>query len=121
MRLLRQRIHQVQVEVAEPAAAQLLDRAQRVVRAYGSARAARARAATKLCAPRDTRLMPASRIAREAAALDGAGIGLQSDLGIARELDALPQRLEQARIVLGREQARRAAAEEHACRCGGPR
>ena len=83
-----------------------------------AAERARASAASKLCAPSDTRLTPAARYSAKRAALDGAGIGLQRDFGIRARAPACARAaasslLDRAR----REQARRAAAEEHAARC----
>jgi hypothetical protein len=54
------------------------------------------------------------QIAVETAVLDGAGIGFQRDLGIGSQRQALAYAIEQALDQLRREQAGRAAAEEHA-------
>ena len=70
--------------------------------------------ASKLCAPSDTRLMPAARYSRESAALDRAGVRLQRDLRIAARACSAADAVEHVRERARREQAGRAAAEEHA-------
>jgi len=88
--LLRQGIHQIQIEIADAGGAQLLHRAMRVVRGVYTAeqleRARRKRLRTQGHSI-DARL----RIFRKPAALDGAGVRLQGDFNVRRNLDPLPQ------------------------------
>src|SRR5450631_1153876 len=108
-RLLRQRVHQIQIEVVDARGAQLRHRTMRVVRRMYSSQSLERTRRKSLRAQRhsvDSRLA----IAREAAALDGTGIGLERDFGVARKRDALPKCVQQPREIFGREQAGRSAA-----------
>ena len=55
------RIHEINIEVGKPRRMQLLGRAARLSGASGCGPERRSCRSSKLCAPRDTRLMPAAR------------------------------------------------------------
>ena len=60
-------------------------------------------------------------VGAEAVALEGAGVGLERDLAIGRELQACAQVADQAVDASGRKQAGRTAADEDAVHRCGPR
>ena len=70
--------------------------------------------------PKLSRLTPARAVVREAAVLGRAGIGFQGDLAIGREAQPAAGRLQEGVDGLRREQAGRAATEEHAVHHAAP-
>src|SRR6476660_6652 len=64
---------------------------------------------------------PGGEIAGEGPVFDGAGVGLEGDLGTRREAQARAGQLQETIDARRREQRRRAAAEEHAVDGAAPR
>ena len=60
-RLRGQTVHEVEIEVIDAGAAHFLDRARDVAAAVDATERAADAPSSKLCAPSETRLMPASR------------------------------------------------------------
>ena len=107
-RLARQRVHQVEVEGVEGASRASSTAAMACARSCMRPSAFRC-SSSKLCTPTDRRLTPARAEGAEAVALEGAGVGLQRDLAVGRELQPRAQVAEQA-------VDRRAARTGWACR-----
>jgi hypothetical protein len=111
-RLPRQGIHQIEIEIAE-----LRRRSSATARCVSSAGV---NAAQRLQRPRRKGLRAQRHaidagitITGKAAALDGAGIGLQGHFRVIGECDSLPQLAQQPAEILRLKQAGRAAAEEY--------
>ncbi len=118
-RLARQRVHEVEVDVAEDRQRRLGGGA-RLVGVVDAAERLQLRGVEALDAERQP--VDAGRAeAGELLALEGAGIRLQRDLGVGRQRHAGADAGEQAVDRRRREEARRAAADEHRSRPGGPR
>ena len=113
-RLLRQRVHQVEVDVVEAGVLRQLHRGLGLAAVVDAAQALQAAVVEALDA--EAEAVHAGRAVHlEAAVLGGAGIGFQRDLAARREAQARAGALQEAVDRFGREQARRAAAEEHVC------
>src|ERR1700733_3040582 len=111
--LLRQRIHEIEIEIAEYPGDEFLHRSIRVVGRMNTAqhfKRVRVKALRAQGHAIDTRL----GIALELAALNRAWVRLQRDFRAVREVDPLLERTDQAREIRGTEQARRTAAEKYA-------
>ena len=111
-RLLRQRVHQIEIEIVEPRRAQFGHRAMRVVRRVNAAQDLEG-ARCKGLRPERHAVDAGVAIPGEAAAFDGPRVGFQRHFHIVRECDSLPQRQQQPAEFLRLEQTRRAAAEEY--------
>ena len=111
-RLLGQRVHEIEVEIIKTGRAQLIDGAVSVL---GTMDAAEPRERMRREGLRSQRhaIDAGGAVAREAPTLDGSGVGLERHLGIDGDPAARRECLEQACECVGREQARRAAAEEN--------
>ncbi len=75
---------------------------------------------SKLCTPIDSRFTPASREGAKALGFEGAGVRLHRDLGVGQHAQPRAHRAEQQVDRPGREQARRAAADEDALNRSAP-
>jgi len=116
--LLRQRVHQVEVEGLEEAGRRL-DRGAGLRRVVDAADALQRRVVEALHADRQPR-HPGRAIGLEALALEGAGVGLQRDLGQRLQRQARAD-VRQQPVDAGRiEQAGRTAADEHADHAPAP-
>ena len=110
-RLARQRVHQVDV-VGLESVGRRLDRASRLVRIVDAPDCRQRIVGETLHAdrqPSDARL----RVGPKARRLEGAGIGLHRDLGARGQPEPRANHRQQPLDRIGREQARRAAADEH--------
>ncbi|KAG1452868.1 hypothetical protein G6F57_015856 [Rhizopus arrhizus] len=111
--LFRQRVHQVDVEIVVARVLRHLHRALGLATVVDAAQALEHRVVETLDA--EAEAVHAGRaVAVEAAVFGGARVGFQGDLGIGREAQARAGLLQEAVDRFRREQAGRAATEEHA-------
>ena len=117
-RLLRQRIHQVDIESVEGRGG-LFDRGHRLGAVVHAAERLQLRVVEALHADRQARDAGGAKRA-EALALEGAGVGFQRDLAAGLQRQPRAHVGEQPIDRFGREQARRAAADEDAHDAAAP-
>jgi hypothetical protein len=118
-RLLRQRVHQVEVEVVEAGILGQLHRRLGFAAVVDPAQSLEATVVEALDAEAQA-IDAGLAIQLEAAVLGGAGVGLKGDLAPRDETQAAAGLLQETVDVLGREQARRATAEEHRVHVAAP-
>ena len=112
-RLLRQRIHQVEVEVVEARGGEFRDRGADLAGTVDPPEHRERRRIERLRAERDA-VDAGFRVAREAAVLDRPGIRLHRDLGIRPEREPRGEAFDERRDRADAEERGRAAAEEDA-------
>ncbi|MCW0416884.1 hypothetical protein NB689_002638 [Xanthomonas sacchari] len=117
--LLRQRVHQVQVDIGIAGVLRQLHRTLGLGAVVDAAQPLQGRVVEALDAEAQA-IHPGRQVAVEAAMLGGAGVGLQGDLQARREAQPGAGRLQEAIDRLGRKQAGRTAAEEHAVDYAAP-
>ena len=110
--LLRQRVHQVEVDVGVAGILRGFHRGLGLAGRVDAAQPLQLVVVEALHAERDA-IDAGGKVAVEAAVLDRAGVGFQGDLGIRGQRQALSHAVEQAGDQFRREQAGRAAAEKH--------
>ncbi len=111
--LLRQRVHQVDVEVVVARILRHLHRALGLATVVDAAQSFQ-RGIIKALDAEAEAVHPGRAVTIKATVLGGARVGLQGDLGIRRKAQAGTGLLQEAVDRLGREQAGRAPPEEHA-------
>ena len=109
--LLRQRVHQVEVDVVVTGILCRFHRRFRLAGRMDAPEAFQFVVIETLHAERDA-VDPGGQVAVETAVLDRAGVGFQGDLGAGGQWQALAHAIEQARDQLRRKQAGCAAAEK---------
>jgi hypothetical protein len=110
---VRKSIHQVDVEVRDARSVQLCDGRAGFVRRVNAPESSQVARIEALPAERNA-IDTHARVAAEAPALHGAGIGLERDLSPGREAQSAANALENAADGVRREEARRPATEENA-------
>lgn len=118
-RLLRQRIHQVEVEIVEAGLLRGPHRAFGIAAGMDAAEALQATVVEGLHAEAEP-VHPGLAVAGERTMLDRAGIGLQGDFRVRREAQARAGKLQETVDCIRREQRGRAAAEEHGLHGAAP-
>ncbi len=109
--LIRQAVHQVQVEVVETGPARHVGGANRFVAVVNAAQRLEFGFLKALNADRQP-IDAQAAIGAELGLFEGAGVGFQGDLDVAGKADALFDALQQAPQRIGAEQARRTATKE---------